>query len=103
MNFEAAVQRLCDGGVEFVVIGGWAAIFHGSAHVTNDLVGCLSRSKENLRKLAAAGTKCQEPVATMTPWPRPLKWMPFAQKVRTLGRRAPRLGQEDSGPTEEIR
>ena len=54
MNFEAAIQRLCDAGVEFVVIGGGAAIFHGSAHVTNDLDICYSRDKENLRKLAGA-------------------------------------------------
>lgn len=54
MNFEAAVQHLCDAGVEFVVIGGWAAIFHGSAHVTSDLDICYSRDKENLRKLAGA-------------------------------------------------
>lgn len=54
MNFEAAIQRLCDAGVDFVVIGGWAAIFHGSAHVTNDLDVCFSRDKANLEKLAAA-------------------------------------------------
>ena len=40
MNFEVAVQRLCDSGVAFVVVGGWAAIFHGSSHVTNDLDVC---------------------------------------------------------------
>ena len=54
MNFEAAVQRLCDERVEFVVIGGWAAIFHGSAHVTNDLDICYARDRDNLRKLAGA-------------------------------------------------
>ena len=54
MNFELAIQNLCDAGVEFVVIGGWAAIFHGRAHVTNDLDICYSREKENLRRLAGA-------------------------------------------------
>ncbi len=54
MNFEVAIQRLVDAEVKFVVIGGWAAIFHGSAHVTNDLDICYSRDKENLRKLAEA-------------------------------------------------
>jgi len=54
MNFETALQCLSDAGVDFVVIGGWAAIFHGSAHVTNDLDICYSRDGENLRKLAAA-------------------------------------------------
>ena len=54
MNFELAIRHLCDDGVEFVIIGGWAAIFHGSAHVTNDLDICYSRDIENLRKLAGA-------------------------------------------------
>lgn len=54
MNFERVIQHLCDAGVDFVVIGGWAAIFHGSAHVTNDLDICYARDKENLRKLADA-------------------------------------------------
>lgn len=54
MNFERVIQLLCDTGVDFVVIGGWAAIFHGSAHVTNDLDICYSRDKENLRRLAGA-------------------------------------------------
>ena len=54
MNLELAIQQLCDAGVEFVVIGGWAAIFHGSTHVTNDLDICYSRDRENLRKLAGA-------------------------------------------------
>ena len=54
MNLAVAVQRFCDTGVEFVVIGGWAAIFHGSAHVTNDLDICYSRDKGNLHRLAEA-------------------------------------------------
>lgn len=54
MNFEFALQRLSDEGVDFVVIGGWAAIFHGSAHVTSELDICYFRDKENLWKLAGA-------------------------------------------------
>lgn len=38
--------------MDFVVIGWWAAIFHGSAHVATDLGICYSRDKDNLRKLA---------------------------------------------------
>ena len=37
MNFVQAVQVLTDAGVEFAIIGGWSAIMHGSAHLTNDL------------------------------------------------------------------
>jgi predicted nucleotidyltransferase len=48
------VQTLVDAGVEFVIIGGWAAILHGSSKVTIDLDLCYSRRPENLRRLAAA-------------------------------------------------
>ena len=51
MNFEIAVQALCDAGVEFVIIGGWSAILHGSAHVTNDLDIFFSRKPENIGRL----------------------------------------------------
>jgi hypothetical protein len=54
MNFIRAVQVLVDAGVEFVIIGGWSAILHGSSYVTRDLDVCFSRSRENLKRLAAA-------------------------------------------------
>jgi predicted nucleotidyltransferase len=54
MNFEIAVQALCDADVEFVVIGGWSAIFHGSARATKDLDIFFSRRTDNLRRLARA-------------------------------------------------
>ena len=54
MQFEKAVQTLCDAGVEFVIIGGLSATFHGSARVTYDLDICYSRTKDNLRRLAGA-------------------------------------------------
>jgi hypothetical protein len=54
MNFILAVQALVDAGVDFVIIGGWSAILHGSAHMTDDLDICFSRDRENLRRLAKA-------------------------------------------------
>jgi hypothetical protein len=54
MQFERAIRVLCENAVEFVVIGGVSAIFHGSARVTYDLDLCYSRNLANLRKLAAA-------------------------------------------------
>lgn len=54
MQFEKAAQVLCDAGVDFVVIGGLSATFHGSARVTYDLDICYSRDSANLRRLAAA-------------------------------------------------
>jgi hypothetical protein len=45
---------LVGGGVDFVVIGGFAAITHGSARVTKDLDICFARDGDNLERLAAA-------------------------------------------------
>jgi hypothetical protein len=42
MQFGKAVQALTDLGVDFVVIGGLAATFHGSSQVTYDLDICYS-------------------------------------------------------------
>ena len=53
MQFERAIQVLCDGGVEFVVIGGVSAAFHGRSQIIYDLDVCFSRTFENLRRLAA--------------------------------------------------
>ena len=41
MNYIRAVQALVDGEVDFVIIGGWSAVIHGSAYQTNDLIGTL--------------------------------------------------------------
>jgi hypothetical protein len=41
-------------GVDFVVIGGYAAIAHGSAQLTRDLDICFARDPVNLRALGAA-------------------------------------------------
>jgi hypothetical protein len=54
MQFEKAIQTLCDAEVEFVVIGGLSAILHGSARVTFDLDVCYSRSTANLNCLVEA-------------------------------------------------
>ncbi len=54
MQFEKAVQALCDAGVDFVVIDGVSATFHGSARVSYDLDICYCRASANLRRLTAA-------------------------------------------------
>jgi hypothetical protein len=48
------VQILCDAGVDFVVIGGVAATFHGSVRVTYDLDIYYSRASSNVKRLVAA-------------------------------------------------
>lgn len=54
MNFETAVQALSDAGVEFIIIGGWSAILHGSVHITNDLDLFFGRRPDNLTRLVEA-------------------------------------------------
>jgi len=48
------LQRLADAGVEFVVIGGYAAVIHGSAYITNDVDVCAVLSSENVEKIRSA-------------------------------------------------
>ncbi|MGH9462462.1 MAG: hypothetical protein ACRD1X_14695 [Vicinamibacteria bacterium] len=47
-------ERLRDHGVEFMVIGGQAAVLLGSPIATLDIDLCYRRTKENLRRLARA-------------------------------------------------
>jgi len=48
------LRRLTAHGVDFVVIGGFAAIAHGSARLTRDLDVCYSPDAVNLEALGAA-------------------------------------------------
>lgn len=53
-DFERLIAVLTRSGVEFIVIGGFAATAHGSAHVTVDLDVVYSRSADNINRLAGA-------------------------------------------------
>ncbi|MFO1466607.1 MAG: nucleotidyltransferase [Steroidobacteraceae bacterium] len=53
-ELNGLLQRLSDVGVEFVVVGGVAAVLHGSSMVTRDLDVCATLSSENLQKLRDA-------------------------------------------------
>jgi hypothetical protein len=53
-EFEQPIQILCDHEVDFVIIGGLAAILHGSAYNTNDLDIFFSRASSNLTKIKRA-------------------------------------------------
>jgi hypothetical protein len=48
------LKRLNEQGVDFVLIGGMAAIVHGSPVVTNDIDVCVSFSQENIPRILAA-------------------------------------------------
>ncbi len=45
------LQRLLDAKFEFVVIGGFAGVLHGSSYVTHDLDVCAVLNPRNLRQL----------------------------------------------------
>ena len=55
---ELAPERILDvlrrHGVRFVLVGGFAAVIHGSPYVTTDVDIVPERSPENLRRLSAA-------------------------------------------------
>jgi predicted nucleotidyltransferase len=53
-QFERLIAVLSQGQVEFVLIGGLAAIAHGSAHMTYDVDVCYRRTAENIARLCEA-------------------------------------------------
>lgn len=78
MNLERTIQALCDGHIDFVLIGGVAATLHGSSQVTFDLDLCYSRSKTNL-------TLLKEALAPFHPRPRGFAAeLPFVWDEATL-------------------
>ena len=48
------LQRLAKSGVDFVVIGGFAGVLHGSSLVTRDLDICAVLTAENIERLRQA-------------------------------------------------
>ncbi len=65
-SFSQLLAKLADVGLEFVLVGGYAAVSHGSAYVTKDVDICIVFSPENVARLrqALAGLN---PVHRMTP------------------------------------
>ena len=53
-NIEKLLKALHKHEVEFVIIGGAAAVIQGSAYVTGDLDICYSRNDQNLKNLEMA-------------------------------------------------
>jgi hypothetical protein len=53
-DYEGLLRRLIEGKVSFIVVGGLAAVAHGSARLTQDLDVVYSRSKENIARLVHA-------------------------------------------------
>jgi hypothetical protein len=51
-DLDALIQALSKAGVEFIVIGGAAAVLHGAPVTTQDLDVVHSRTNENVRRFA---------------------------------------------------
>ncbi len=53
-NLGRAIKALADADVNFVIIGGFAAVAQGATYLTRDLDICYERSPENMKRLATA-------------------------------------------------
>jgi predicted nucleotidyltransferase len=53
-SLHVLLQRLADARLDFVVVGGFAGVLHGSAYVTEDLDICAVMSPETVSKLRTA-------------------------------------------------
>ena len=72
-DFEALLEALADAGVEFILVGGLAAIAHGSARLTQDVDVVYARHEGNLTKLTDALAR-HEPYLRGAPPGLPFKW-----------------------------
>jgi predicted nucleotidyltransferase len=77
-RFGELIRRLDEGGVEFIVIGGIAAIAHGTARATYDLDIVYRRTPENLDRMV----RCLAPIAPYLRGAPP--GLPFRFDVETL-------------------
>jgi predicted nucleotidyltransferase len=53
-SLHTLLQKFADAGLDFVVVGGFAGVLHGSSYVTDDLDVCAAMSSETVSKLRAA-------------------------------------------------
>lgn len=72
-DFAKMLQLLSDRGVEFIIIGGAAAIVHGSSRLTQDLDVVYRRSQENIARLSNA-LQAQNPYLRGAPPGLPFQW-----------------------------
>ncbi|MCX6998670.1 MAG: nucleotidyltransferase [Kiritimatiellaeota bacterium] len=83
-DLNSLLQRLIRHQVDFVVVGGYAAVAHGSSLVTMDVDICGDFSAGNLRRLQEALADLH-PVHRMTPRRLPLRITPeFCRGLKNL-------------------
>lgn len=67
------VRQMNDHGVQYIVIGGWAAIVHGVARSTNDVDIVYGRSSANIDRLVTA-LQAWNPYLRGAPPGLPFRW-----------------------------
>jgi predicted nucleotidyltransferase len=72
-DFRALLKALVERHVKFIVIGGAAAIAHGSARLTQDLDVLYERSAENVERLVSA-LAFYKPYLRDVPQGLPFRW-----------------------------
>lgn len=72
-GFATLLDSLHDAGVEFILVGGVAAVAHGSARLTQDVDVSYARSEANLRRIVAALSP-HEPYLRGAPPGLPFEW-----------------------------
>jgi len=72
-DYERLIRTLAEGRVEFIIVGGLAAVAHGSARLTQDVDVVYSRSAENVRRLVDALRPLQ-PYLRGAPPNLPFRW-----------------------------
>ncbi|MEO8435166.1 MAG: nucleotidyltransferase, partial [Pyrinomonadaceae bacterium] len=53
-DYRELISRLVAGGVEFIIVGGAAAVVHGASRLTDDLDVVYARDRENVDRLIEA-------------------------------------------------
>ncbi len=53
-DFSTLLKRLADAGLDFVIVGGFAAVTHGSSYVTRDVDICALLTADDVAKLREA-------------------------------------------------
>ncbi len=78
---ENLLKILLEHNIEFVIIGGLAAILHGSSYVTQDLDICAPLSAEQIKKIRECLAD-YHPTHRMTS--KPLSFLEFPEKISNL-------------------
>jgi predicted nucleotidyltransferase len=74
-DYQQLISSLSGEGVQFIIVGGAAAIVHGSSRLTDDLDVVYRRDSDNIERLVNA-LKGHNPYPRGAPPDLPFKWDP---------------------------